>query len=134
MAKGKYDHLFKTEILKKSTYPPYKNMVSHVAEGLHFQIRFTHVIVPYKGVEPPHKHEFDEVFLFVPCTEDLKDYDAESELYLGEEGEKHIINKTTAVYIPAGLVHCPLNHMRVGTPFFFVNCPLTHEYTIYAKG
>ena len=133
MAKRKYDHLFSTEIIRNTIYPPFKNMIFHnLEEGVNFQIRFTHVSVPFEGKEAAHKHDFDEVFLFVPCTDDLKAYDAESELYL--DGEKYIINKTCAVHIPKGLVHCPIIHTRISTPFFFVNCPLTHEYFAYVKG
>ncbi len=135
MAKRKYDHLFTTEIIHETTYPPFKNMILHTLEkGVNFQIRFTHVSVPFEGSEVAHTHEFDEVFLFVPCSDDLTAYDAETELYLGEEGEKYIINKTTAVRVPAGLVHCPIIHKRVGTPFFFVNCPLSDEYSRYVNG
>ena len=139
MAKRKYDHLFSTDIVRTALgrrgYPPYKGMIFHnLEEGVNFQIRFTHVSVPFNGGEVPHKHDFDEVFLFVPCTDDLKAYDAESELFLGEEQERYVINKTCAVRVPAGLIHCPLNHLRIGTPFFFVNCPLTHEYTAYIDG
>jgi hypothetical protein len=135
MAITKYGHLFAPEPLHKSGYPPFKDMLLFVLQkGVNFQIRFTHVSVPFNGGELPHKHDFDEVFLFVPCSDDLRAYDAESELFLGEEGEKHIINMTTAVHVPAGLVHCPLNHKRVGTPFFFVNCPLTPEYTVIVGG
>jgi hypothetical protein len=61
----------------------------------------------------------------------LKAYDAESEIYIGDSGEKIIINQTCTVHIPAGLVHCPIVHKRVGTPFFFVNCPITREYSAY---
>jgi hypothetical protein len=95
--------LFTTDILHKSGYPPFKDMLLFVlAKGVDFQIRFTHVSVPYNGMEKPHKHDFDKVTLFVPCSDDLKAYDAESELYLGDEGERHVINKTTALYVPAG--------------------------------
>jgi hypothetical protein len=133
MAKRKWDHLFTPEPLQKSGYPPKKDMLLFVlSKGVNFQIRFTHVSVPFNGMEPPHKHDFDEVFFFVPCTDDLRAYDAETELYI--EGEKYIINKCTAVHVPAGLMHCPLNHIRVGTPFFFVNCPLTPEYTVEVNG
>jgi hypothetical protein len=133
MAGRKYDHLFTTEIIRNTIYPPFKNMIFHSLEkGVNFQIRFTHVSVPFEGKEVAHKHDFDEVFLFVPCSDDLTAYDAESELYL--EGEKYIINKTTAVRVPAGLVHCPIIHKRIGTPFFFVNCPITHEYSVYVDG
>jgi hypothetical protein len=138
MAERKYDHLFTTDIVRTSgihLYPPFKGMIFHnLEEGANFQIRFTHVSVPFEGIEAAHKHDFDEVFLFIPCSDDLKAYDAETELYIGDEGEKYIIDKTCAVRMPAGVVHCPIIHKRVGTPFFFVNCPLTHEYTAYVRG
>ena len=129
MAEAKYDYLKTTGIVRPSIYPPFIGMIFHALEKGNFQIRFTHVSVPFEGKEGAHKHDFDEVFVFVPCTEDLNAYDAETELYLGEEGEKIIINQTTAVHVPAGLVHCPIIHKRVGTPFFFVNCPITAEYS-----
>jgi hypothetical protein len=134
MAKTKYDYLMTTDIVRESIYPPFKGMIFFALSEGDFQIRFTHVSVPFEGKENAHKHDFAEVFLFVPCSDDLRDYDAETELYLGEEGEKIIINKTTAVHIPAGLVHCPIIHKRVGTPFFFVNCPITSEYSAIIGG
>jgi len=135
MAEAKYDYLKTTEIVRDSIYPPFKGMIYFALEkGSDFQIRFTHVSVPFEGKEDAHKHDFAEVFIFVPCSDDLRAYDAETELYLGEEGEKIIINKTTAVHIPPGLVHCPIIHKRVGTPFFFVNCPITPEYSAIIGG
>ena len=129
MTESKYDYLKTTGIVRPSIYPPFIGMIFFALAKSNFQIRFTHVSVPFEGKEDAHKHDFAEVFVFVPCTEDLNAYDAETELYLGEEGEKIIIDKTTAVHVPAGLVHCPIIHKRVGTPFFFVNCPITSEYS-----
>ena len=135
MAQSKYDYLKKTGIVRDSIYPPFKGMIYYALEkGSDFQIRFTHVSVPFEGKEDAHKHDFAEVFVFVPCSDDLNAYDAESEIYIGEEGDKIIINETTAVHIPAGLVHCPIVHKRVGTPFFFVNCPITSEYSAVIGG
>jgi hypothetical protein len=130
MAQSKYEYLKKTGIVRPSIYPPFIGMIFYaLPKEERFQIRFTHVSVPFEGKEDAHKHDFAEVFVFVPCSADLNAYDAESELYLGEEGEKIIIDKTTAVHIPPGLVHCPIIHKRVGTPFFFVNCPITSGYS-----
>jgi hypothetical protein len=130
MTESKYDYLKITDIVRDTIYPPFKGMIYYALEkGSDFQIRFTHVSVPFEGKEGSHKHDFDEVFVFVPCDDDLRAYDAETELYIGEEGEKIIIDKTMAVHIPAGLVHCPIIHTRVGTPFFFVNCPITTKYS-----
>lgn len=135
MAVSKYEYLKTTGIVRPSIYPPFIGMIFYALEKeINFQIRFTHVSVPFEGKEQSHKHDFAEVFVFVPCHEDLNAYDAESELYLGEEGEKIIINQTMAVHIPAGLQHCPIIHTRVGTPFFFVNCPFTNEYSAIIGG
>jgi hypothetical protein len=130
MTESKYDYLKTTEIVRDSIYPPFKGMIFYaLAKGESFQIRFTHVSVPFEGKEQAHKHDFAEVFVFVPCSDDLRAYDAETELYLGEAAEKMIIKETCAVHIPAGMVHCPIIHKRVGMPFFFVNCPITPQYS-----
>jgi hypothetical protein len=134
MAASKYEYLKTTGIVRSSIYPPFIGMIFFALENSSYQIRFTHVSVPFEGKEDAHKHDFAEVFVFVPCNEDLNAYDAETELYLGDEGEKIIINQTTAVHIPAGLTHCPIIHKRVGTPFFFVNCPITPKYSAIIGG
>ena len=129
MTESKYEYLITTDIIRDTIYPPFKNMIFYALKDSNFQIRFTHVSVPFKGKEDAHKHDFAEVFVFVPCSEELKAYDAEREIYVGEEGEKIVVNETCAVHIPAGLVHCPIIHKRVGMPFFFVNCPITPQYS-----
>lgn len=129
MAKSKYDYLKTTGIVRDTIYPPFKGMIYYALANSNYQIRFTHVSVPFEGKEHAHKHDFAEVFVFIPCSEDLKAYDAETELYIGEKGEKMIISETCAVHVPAGLVHCPIIHKRVATPFFFVNCPITPQYS-----
>ena len=134
MTESKYDYLKTTGIVRDTIYPPFIGMIFYALEKSEFQIRFTHVSVPFEGKEGAHKHDFAEVFVFVPCHEDLNAYDAETELYLGEEGEKIIIDRTMAIHIPAGLMHCPIVHKRIGTPFFFVNCPITPQYSAIVDG
>ena len=134
MTESKYEYLKSTKIVRDSIYPPFLGMIFYAQKEEGFQIRFTHVSEAFEMKEDAHQHDFAEIFVFVPCTEDLNAYDAESEINVGEEGEKLVINQTTAVYIPAGLVHCPIVHKRVGTPFFFVNCPITPEYSAIIDG
>jgi hypothetical protein len=134
MAESKYEYLKTTGITRDTIYPPFLNMIFYGRKENNFQIRFTHVSVPFDGKEDAHKHDFAQVFLFVPCTPDLNAYDAETELYLGDEGEKMIINQTCAVFVPAKMTHCPIIHKRVGTPFFFVNCPISGEYSAIVDG
>ena len=54
--------------------------------------------------------------------------DAEIEMGLGEEQEIHKITTPASVYIPKGLVHCPLNFRRVGKPILFVHATLASKY------
>ena len=75
---------------------------------------------PHVMVNTTHIHDFDEYLCFWGANaEDINDFDAEVELYMGEEGEKYLITKPTIVYIPTKLVHCPLNFAKINKPMFF---------------
>jgi mannose-6-phosphate isomerase-like protein (cupin superfamily) len=83
-------------------------------------------IVPHAGASEgkprgvgtkPHTHDYDEVICFFGTNQDdYYDLGGEVELWLGDE--KHIINKSSIVFIPAGLKHCPLTFLRVDRPIF----------------
>lgn len=131
---AKFDELKTTPITRSTIYPPFKNMIFYALKDSNFQIRFTHISLPFEGKEQSHAHDFAEVFVFVPCDEDLNNYDAETWLYLGDKGEYMVIKETCAVHIPAGMTHCPIVHKRIGKPFFFVNCPITPQYSAIING
>ena len=77
----------------------------------------------------PHTHPFDEVWIFLGGDQsNAADFDAEVEVYLGEEGEKYIIKEPTILEIPRGLMHCPLIFKTINKPIVFVNLPLTVKY------
>jgi hypothetical protein len=68
------------------------------------------------GTEP-HTHDYDEVIgFFGTDLDNPHDLGAEVELYLGDE--RHIITRTSLVFVPAGLKHCPLTFLRVDRPVF----------------
>jgi hypothetical protein len=68
------------------------------------------------GTEP-HAHDYDEVIAFIGTdNNDPYDLGAKVELWLGDE--KHIITKSSLVFIPAGLKHCPLTFLKVDRPVF----------------
>ena len=71
--------------------------------------------------ETPHVHKYDEVLIFLGAElPDLcKSFDAEIDLWMGEEMEKHTITSTTVVYIPKGFQHCPLNFRVIRKPVLF---------------
>lgn len=68
----------------------------------------------------PHTHDYDQWFWFLgPNPENFFDFDAEVEIYLGTEGEKHVINTTSLVYVPKGLIHTPLKFTKVNKPILW---------------
>jgi hypothetical protein len=65
----------------------------------------------------PHSHDYDEIIAFFGSDPvNPHDLGAEVELWLGDE--KHIITKTSLVFIPAGLKHAPLVFIEVIKPVF----------------
>jgi len=84
---------------------------------------------PFLMIKEPHAHDHDQFLCFMGGDiTNIFDFQAEVELSLGEEGEKHIINSATIVYIPGGLIHCPLNFKRVDKPIMFHDIFLSSEY------
>lgn len=69
----------------------------------------------------PHTHDCDEYFaiLGAQLPDVFSSFDAEIELWMGPEREKHIISQPTFVFIPKGFLHCPLNFKRVTKPLMF---------------
>lgn len=77
----------------------------------------------------PHTHPHDEVLVFVGLEPTDLDYlGAELEIALGEEQEKHVIDKPSAVVVPKGMPHCPLVTKRVVRPFGHYTIYLGSEY------
>ena len=65
----------------------------------------------------PHTHEFPEILtMFGTNTDDPSDLGAEIEFWL--EDEQFMLTKSFLVYIPAGMVHCPLKMHRMESPIF----------------
>jgi hypothetical protein len=84
---------------------------------------------PYLMVNDPHTHDFDQFLHFYAADSlHIADFQAEVEITLGEEMEKHVITETTVLYIPAGTLHCPLNFKVIRKPVIFMNVALTPQY------
>ena len=72
---------------------------------------------------PPHSHEFDEVFVFLGSNrEDPNDLGGEVEFWLGEgkDTEKYLLNTSTCIFVPRGLVHLPMIFTKVKRPFLLI--------------
>jgi hypothetical protein len=65
----------------------------------------------------PHSHTYDEIIGMVGTNpDDPTDLCGEIEITIG--GEKHIVNKSCLVYIPAGLEHGPFRELKMDRPIF----------------
>jgi hypothetical protein len=78
-----------------------------------------------------HKHDQAEILCFLGGNPmDYYDFGAEAYILLGEERGKHIINNTSFIDIPAGLLHCPLVFTKVDKPIVFSDILLASEYKV----
>jgi hypothetical protein len=132
METTKYEKYIVRNTLDWNIFPPYTPRLlfdskNHFPE-MNFGIRYTYINEPIQ-MERPHAHDFDQFFCFLGTPEDQRVFDGEVELYLGEEETKNIINSTSVVYVPKGLIHCPVIWKRVSQPMMFVNIVLASSYT-----
>ena len=130
MAETKYGKYFVQEPMLEGMFAPRIRFASGEYFGeLNLSLQMNCITEPWLIEEEPHTHDFDQLLFFYGSNPmDLGDFGAEVELSLGEEGEKHIINKMTVVHIPKGLLHCPLYFKKVDRPVMFMNVALTPEY------
>jgi hypothetical protein len=77
----------------------------------------------------PHTHDFSEVLAFFGTDwNNPKDLGAEIELWI--DGEQNIMNQSFVAFIPAGIVHNPLNILKITRPVFHF---ATGQGTAYGK-
>ncbi|MBN1189401.1 MAG: hypothetical protein JXA46_06605 [Dehalococcoidales bacterium] len=76
-----------------------------------------------------YSHDHDMLALFLG-GDPLKvgEFDAELDMWLGEEGEKHTVKSASAVYHPKGLVHRHVDFQKVGKPFQEIHVFISPEY------
>lgn len=71
-----------------------------------------------------HSHPFDEIVLLIGSNpRDTKDFGgSEIEWFMGEgkDAERFLIDRTTMIYVPKGLVHGPLNFPKIVMPILNV--------------
>ena len=69
----------------------------------------------------PHTHNADEYLIFLGNNpaDWFSSFHAQIDLFLGEEREQYLIDKPTILYVPAGMVHCPLNFRVLNEPVLF---------------
>ncbi len=139
MADSKYRKYFLTEpelrnkpLIKMATPSAYVDSERHFGSAANFSMAWRLIKEPALFDRVAHSHKFDQFLCFLGGNlENIFDFDATIELFLGAEEELNLIEKPTVVYIPAGLVHTPLTFKRIGKPVLFHPISLTPAY--YSK-
>jgi hypothetical protein len=97
--------------------------------GANLTVSRSWITRPFRMVKQPHRHDHDQFLIFMGANPmDVRDFGAEVELFLGEEGERHIIDQPAIVHIPAGLMHGPLEYRRIDRPIVFLDIYLAPTY------
>jgi hypothetical protein len=134
---GKFDKYFNSNVLHESPKFPGvwdASSTRHLKDfgGKHLSVDSILITRPFLMVGHPHKHEFPQYLHFFSANaDDQRIFDAEIEMTLGEDeihGEKYIITRPTALYIPAGIYHGPLNFKVINQPVLFVDIAVAGEY------
>ncbi|OFV84309.1 MAG: hypothetical protein A2W26_02685 [Acidobacteria bacterium RBG_16_64_8] len=143
MKQTKYAKYFITETPRHPEHPESRDRVSHVpwCDSLYIDNELDGAVPGAFYLETcmvlrtgsldslmeSHTHAFDEYLVFLGTDpEDHLDLRGEVELWVGDE--KHMITRSCAVFVPAGMPHCPLVFHRVDRPFMFITTGNGFEY------
>ena len=139
---GKYDRYFFSGLPKDDLMAPKKVIAALDGEnfpGCHqYFIRWIEP-VPY-GMEPatdwtqvghgPHMHKSPEVVVHIGTNpNDPYDLGGEAVMYMGPEMEKHLITKSTLIYLPANMIHGPWIIKKVNRPWIFMTISQESDHT-----
>lgn len=129
MAEKKYEkYVFEHPIIH-GNFGPKIEFAGEEAFKSDFSLICLPVTKPVLMEEFPHSHEFDMYLTLIGFNPNgLNDLGGEIELYLGEEKEKYIITKPTSIYMPKGMIHCPLEFKRVDKPILLIHASIASKY------
>ncbi|HEY55551.1 MAG TPA: hypothetical protein G4N91_04700 [Dehalococcoidia bacterium] len=134
MAETKYGKYIIREPLEKGFAPMIHICGEEGCYGAKFgnfpvEVQLLCINEPIAFPHPAHAHDADEIFfIFGSNPLNYYDFDAEVEIHFGEEGEKHIVNSTSIVFVPKGLVHGPIAITKVNKPFQWMHVLFTPKY------
>jgi hypothetical protein len=126
---NKYDHLFCTRLKEEAPIDAVASPMVGLRgasdiPGAGINMGFAMYVKPIRLELQSHHHDVDEYLFFLGAQlPDLTaNFEAEIEMFVGEEYERHIITKPTVLYIPRGLEHNPMDIKRLDKPMLF--CPV----------
>jgi hypothetical protein len=136
MAKNKYDQLFLTEFKEPSNVKGVGNPQAYFRgarqiPGANMNMGWQVFTDPIHLEKEPHTHDFDEylIFLAAELPDLFTSFDADIDFWIGEEMEYHHITKSTIIFIPKGMLHCPLNFKKIVKPVLFSAILLNSRFT-----
>ena len=147
MTKTKYGQYFKTYKAKPEEVALGRTGIARVDrdtfKGCNFYWIHWNLPMPAKpsagthGVgHPPHTHKDAEILILIGTNpDDPEDLGAEVELQMGMERESHVMTRSTVVYIPPGLIHCPYIMKKTLRPWIFmeINQGPVHTEKLYPQ-
>ena len=99
----------------KGSYTYYSSWVTPATD-----FGFSKEYVWWEG-HPPHIHREAEILFHIGTNpQDPTELGGEVVLYMGPELERHVITRSTVVYIPPNFIHCPWLPIRTWKPWIHV--------------
>ena len=136
---NEYGYLFSTRIRENSWIPdivpgPQAYFRGDAdLPGVKINMGWQIFVKPIKLEMESHHHDHDEYQFYLGATfpDLVGSFDAEIDVFIGPEYERHTISKATVLYLPAGLEHNPCDFRRVTKPVFFSSCELSPFFNGY---
>lgn len=135
MAERKYEKYVLTDFREEPNFPGVMSPQAYFRgavqiPGATMNMGWQVLTEPIFLEKEPHSHDEDEYLVFLGSRlPDVFDFSADIDFYLGEEMEHYVIDKATIIYIPKGMLHCPLNFKRIDIPILFHAILLAPRFT-----
>jgi hypothetical protein len=135
MSITKYGDLISRAITKKSKHPQVKGPKiefggEKLSGGPDLDISWYSPSEPFAMNDEIHTHDFDEYLCFLPGNpSNLNEYQAEIEISLGRDGEKHVVADPAIIYLPKGLPHGRLSFKKTDKPVSYMKICLSPRYS-----
>ena len=126
---NRYSHLWSTKLRENTLVPDvipspqaYFRGDSDLP-GAKLNMGWQIFVKPIRLEMESHHHDHDEYQFYLGATfpDLVGSFDAEIEVFLGKEYERHLITKACVLYLPAGFEHNPCDFRRVTKPVFFTS-------------
>jgi hypothetical protein len=129
MSTSKYDQYIVKHPVAKSSFGPGLKYTGETDYKSDFTLMVMRITEPTLMEETAHSHDFDMYLYFLSFDPgNMGDLGAEIEIGLGPEQEIFSITSPTSIYIPRGLVHCPLRFKRVDKAVLFIHASISPKY------